>query len=99
MPKNNLDWSDLLEKKSLSADEELCKSVYNAGMHPPKGYVPGKKKASGPHAEYDPKYSFKENKELVRMHHNDHKMPINNETHLDSLTRAAAKRGGHETKE
>lgn len=54
-------------------DETLEKSVYNAGMHPMKGYRPGEKKAVGPHAEYDPKYSFKENRELVRMHHQEHK--------------------------
>ena len=77
-------------------DQTLEKSVYNAGTHPPKGYAPGKRQAKDEHAEYDPKYSFKENRELVRMHHQDHKIPVKDESHLDSLTRAAAKRGGHE---
>ena len=80
-------------------DETLEKSVYNTGMHPSKGYVPGQKRKSGEYAEYDPKYSFKENRELVRMHHQDNKMPVNDEAHLDSLTRAAAKRGDHTIKE
>ena len=79
--------------------ETLEKSVYNAGMHPAKGYVPGKKQAKDVHAEYDPKYSFKDNRELVRMHHQDHTIPVKGEAHLDSLTRAAAKRGGHTIKE
>lgn len=79
--------------------ETLEKSVYNAGTHPPKGYVPGKKQAKDAHAEYDPKYSFKENRELVRMHHQDHKIHIKDDAHLNSLTRAAAKRGGHQIKE
>jgi len=31
MPNNELDWSELLEKKSLSEDEELCKKVRPEG--------------------------------------------------------------------
>jgi hypothetical protein len=77
----------------------LEKSVYNAGTHPPKGYVAGKKQAKDTPAEYDPKYTFDENKELVRMHHQDHKIPVKNEDHLHSLTVNAAKRGGHSIKE
>lgn len=80
-------------------DQTLEKSIYNAGTHPMKGYMPGQKKTKDEHAEYDPKYSFKENRELVRMHHEDHKVPIKDDAHLDSLTRAAAKRGEHTVKE
>lgn len=89
---NNGQWS-------LEFLEKAAPSPYNAGMHPPKGYVPGNKKALSAHAEYDPKYSFKENRDLVRMHHEDHNVRVKDESHLDSLTRAAAKRGGHEIKE
>lgn len=76
--------------------ELLEKSIYNAGTHPLKGYKPGQKQLKDTLAEYDPKYSFKDNRELVRMHHQDHKIPVRDEAHLDSLTRAAAKRGGHQ---
>ena len=101
--KNEITQSEELIKTDKNGqwtmDKTLEKSVYNAGVHPPKGYEPGKKKALGEHAEYDPNYSFKDNRELVRMHHQDNKLPVNGETHLDSLTRAAAKRGGHTIKE
>lgn len=91
--------SDEILKVAHNGQWSLEKSVYNAGTHPPKGYEPGKKQAASEHAEYDPKYSFKENRELVRMHHQDHKVSVKDDNHLDSLTRAAAKRGGHTIKE
>ena len=75
-------------------DETLEKSVYNAGMHPQKGYVPKTGRSQGQPYEYDSSKSFDENKAAVKAHHAKHPVKIQGDRHLHALTVDAAQRAG-----
>jgi hypothetical protein len=72
--------------------EDLDKSIYNAGIHPPKGYAPGQKKSTIVHPDYDDSKSFDENKALVAAHYKGQNFHVRDDQHLHSLTIAAQKR-------